>query len=353
MPHSRAVLASAGFTLIACAAAQGQNVVSFDLSGDDADGYLATVNLNQEGNQTLAGISRDPMDPKFFDYPAFINPDLPTNIWIMYVEPYKFGLTYPAELYPNAAGDLVSVGTIRPAADASLPGVTFIDGVTEDADFSIFNVGSIEFDADPVATVGIDTVAPADLTITFDGTEFESVNRTEILPGADLPPFLPSGRSNRNEAANVVLITQLDTSGTGLTFTDGVLTDIDLIINIEVEAVGAAFPPGFGLTVPGTLTIAGDQLAFDADGLDSTPFATDVRLILNRRGTIDAVGSFSVGGSVCLADVNGNGVADPGDFNAWILAFNTQGPGCDQNGNGLCEPGDFNAWILNFNAGCP
>jgi hypothetical protein len=55
----------------------------------------------------------------------------------------------------------------------------------------------------------------------------------------------------------------------------------------------------------------------------------------------------------CLADVNGDGDATPADFSAWINAFNTQGPGCDQNGDGLCTPADFSAWITNFNAGCP
>ncbi len=57
-------------------------------------------------------------------------------------------------------------------------------------------------------------------------------------------------------------------------------------------------------------------------------------------------------GVPCLADTNGDGLVTPADFNAWILAFNTQAPECDQNGDGLCTPGDFNAWILNFNAGC-
>lgn len=55
----------------------------------------------------------------------------------------------------------------------------------------------------------------------------------------------------------------------------------------------------------------------------------------------------------CLADVNGDGVANPADFNAWIFAFNNQTPGCDQNGDSVCDPADFNAWILNFNNGCP
>ncbi|MEL6499469.1 MAG: GC-type dockerin domain-anchored protein [Planctomycetota bacterium] len=54
----------------------------------------------------------------------------------------------------------------------------------------------------------------------------------------------------------------------------------------------------------------------------------------------------------CPADANGDGELSPGDFNAWIIAFNSRSPGCDQNGDGECNPADFNAWILNFNAGC-
>ncbi len=55
----------------------------------------------------------------------------------------------------------------------------------------------------------------------------------------------------------------------------------------------------------------------------------------------------------CFADVNGDGSATPADFNAWIVAFNSQSRACDQNADGLCTPADFNAWIVNFNTGCP
>lgn len=55
---------------------------------------------------------------------------------------------------------------------------------------------------------------------------------------------------------------------------------------------------------------------------------------------------------VCLADTNGDGMLTPADFNAWVLAFNTQAPACDQNNDGLCSPADFNAWVVTFNAGC-
>ncbi|MEO1584144.1 MAG: GC-type dockerin domain-anchored protein [Planctomycetota bacterium] len=55
---------------------------------------------------------------------------------------------------------------------------------------------------------------------------------------------------------------------------------------------------------------------------------------------------------LCRADVNGDTLVTPADFTAWIQAFNTQGPGCDQNGDGFCTPADFTAWVLNFNADC-
>ena len=66
----------------------------------------------------------------------------------------------------------------------------------------------------------------------------------------------------------------------------------------------------------------------------------------------DAIGWDIVTDQPCLPDVNGDGNLTPGDFNAWVLAFNTQSPACDQNGDGQCTPADFNAWVLNFNAGC-
>ncbi len=66
---------------------------------------------------------------------------------------------------------------------------------------------------------------------------------------------------------------------------------------------------------------------------------------------IDAIADVRPG-SVCLADVNGDGTLTPADFSAWIGAFNAQSPPADQNGDGLVTPADFAAWIANYNAGC-
>ncbi|MGP1273340.1 MAG: M12 family metallo-peptidase [Phycisphaerales bacterium] len=56
---------------------------------------------------------------------------------------------------------------------------------------------------------------------------------------------------------------------------------------------------------------------------------------------------------ICLADTNGNGELDPGDFTAWVTAYNAGDvPTADQNGNGSLDPGDFTAWVTNYNAGC-
>ncbi|MGP1273683.1 MAG: reprolysin-like metallopeptidase [Phycisphaerales bacterium] len=55
----------------------------------------------------------------------------------------------------------------------------------------------------------------------------------------------------------------------------------------------------------------------------------------------------------CPPDINGNGVPDPGDFTAWVTAYNAGDLIADQNQNGVLDPGDFTAWVTNYNAGCP
>ena len=51
------------------------------------------------------------------------------------------------------------------------------------------------------------------------------------------------------------------------------------------------------------------------------------------------------------ADVNENGVVEPGDFGAWVAAFNAGDLRADANQSGVVEPGDFGAWVNAFNLG--
>ncbi|MEO1717462.1 MAG: hypothetical protein AAFR76_10155 [Planctomycetota bacterium] len=62
--------------------------------------------------------------------------------------------------------------------------------------------------------------------------------------------------------------------------------------------------------------------------------------------------NLEVGGPARLcADQNGDGMINPGDFNAWVLNFNGGNLLADTNQNGVNDPGDFNAWVLAFNQG--
>ncbi len=66
-------------------------------------------------------------------------------------------------------------------------------------------------------------------------------------------------------------------------------------------------------------------------------------------------GQSFIGDSDCC-DINQNYICDPGDFTAWIDAFNGSLPTCDVNQDGQCSPADFTAWVNAYNnsiAGTP
>ncbi|MEO0512564.1 MAG: hypothetical protein AAF108_06660 [Planctomycetota bacterium] len=338
------------FAVLWTATAGGQGQVEIPLSGIDGDGYFATVGFNQEGNQTLAGISPDPTDPKFFDYPAYVNPLNPANIFIMYVEPYRFGLAYPDLLHPTGLNSFESVGELRPLSEAGEAGVTFVEGATEDQDFNDFAIGSILFDAALVTGVGTEVVPPSAIVFTLDGSEFESTNRTEIISGADFPPFGPSGRSNRNEAANSVTLQASGSSGVGLTFQAGLLTSIELVAEADVVSEGVAFAgSGFGFVADGELVFSGREFCFDIDGQSTTPIGSNVRLILNRSGSPDAIGTFVVPGA-CPADFDGSGTAGAADALAVLSAINNGA--AEYTGDGDVDFFDLVRFLRSFDEGC-
>ncbi len=298
-----------------------------DLVGNDGDGYLAVVGANQEPNQSLDDISRDPNSPKFFDYPAYINPQTSANIYILSVEPYRFGLSYPDPLHPTGPGAFAPVGTLQ---STGTPGATFIEGVNEDADFADFDLGTLEYEDDTLTGVGVESLGVDALTLNLVTTDFNATNRTEILAGADVPPFGPAGRSNRNELATDVRILVNELQGDGLSFEDGLLTSLDFVADITVTVFGAATTqaipdpsPSLGLSVDGTLTFEGNTFAFAVDGQDSVGPFDDVRIVLNRSGSIP------LGVAGLPGDYDASGQVEQGDLDLvlqnWGIDTGTNG----------------------------
>jgi hypothetical protein len=122
-------------------------------------------------------------------------------------------------------------------------------------------------------------------------------------------------------------------------------------------------------------SVGGEPTGFVAawDGTDWTTFDGGNDIIWTSAGFNDGSGdSLFVGGnmttiggetvsrvakyrcgSVCVADVNGDGELNGLDFGAWLGAFNAGLPTADQNGDGVVNGLDFGAWLAGFNAGCP
>ena len=88
-------------------------------------------------------------------------------------------------------------------------------------------------------------------------------------------------------------------------------------------------------------TFSFDELVFSTNSIPLVSFLVDNVVVETPSA------------AVCLPDVNNDGIVSPADFSAWVAAFNTMAPGCDQNGDGVCSPADFSAWVANYNVGCP
>lgn len=261
---------------------------SVNLSGSDADGYFAIVGFNAE---PITEPSTIPTDPKFFDYPRYDDPqnidnepEDPVIVFFMSVEPYRFNLSYPNPLHPTGPGVFEDVES------------SFTEGLSEDADFSQFNIGTITYDENDITGVGQEVIDAANINMSLSGADFRSTNRTD-LPGTmeDVPPFGPEGRTNFNEFANTVSLDWSNITGNGLTFQDGVLVSIDFSVTVSLNVTQAAFNgtilEGIPSTVTGNLNFSGNTFQFEIDEQTTLGSIPDIRLILNRTGTIDAVQS--------------------------------------------------------------
>ena len=108
--------------------------------------------------------------------------------------------------------------------------------------------------------------------------------------------------------------------------------------------------------------LEGTAIGLESQATRMTDFNNGNGLGLYVTGGFDAAGPHatnrialwsSCSQNICLPDTNHDGILSPADFSAWVAAYNSQSPKCDQNGDGSCTPADFSSWVLNYNTGCP
>jgi len=182
------------------------------------------------------------------------------------------GATYPDPLHPTGPGTLESV-------------TGFVDGINPDADFSSFDIGTVGYDDLLLTGTGVETIDPSGFSLALDASDFDP----------------DPARFPLNEFPIEFTLDATSVSGTGLTFEDGTLTSIDFVADVTLGSLalrGSFSGPDYF----GTLTFAGGAFAFDIDGIaDVLSFAQNVRVFVNRSGTVAAVPELQLAALVALA----------------------------------------------------
>jgi len=253
------------------------HAASISLSGSDGTGYLA------------ATIKSWTTPPTTSSYPYYWDPDIVLDggavgaYRTIAANPLSASSVYPMENETDNAGN---------------PYVIENKTVT-DADFNIFSLGAIDYDDSGLTNTGVEVINVSELTLTLTSDEFDSYNS---------PHNNPAGPSVGDFAFGYDL-TASGFSGTGLTFTDGVLTSIDLQADLDVDArftngttINLPLSPGYSQLA--SFNISGNQLWYDFDQdepIQSSPLgAIDARLMITRGGTLDAVAVIPVPAAVWL-----------------------------------------------------
>lgn len=224
---------------------------SIDLAGPDGSGTLSLSNVKgwASAEAALAGL------PSF----AYFQNES-TGIWTSIVAlPLSADAVYAEEATATVYNKTVTA-----------------------ADYATFSAGAIDYDDSALTGSGTETIAAGALAFSFNNAGFSPLG-SAYNSGSG---FGNAGWSYTIAASNV--------SGSGLTFTDGVLSSIDLTADISVTVLFAGMLP-FTSTYDGQLTIAGNQYAFDLDVTQDNVepvfvgAVSDTRMVFNRAGSIAAV----------------------------------------------------------------
>ena len=241
------------------------------------------------------------------------------------------------------------------------------DVANTDTQLGAFNVdilfsenGGASFDfvlASATSNDGSETVAlPNIITnngrvmVRATGLSFFDMNSAPIT--VDVPPepvviTYPNGvPTELDEAVDTDILINID-PGTFTLDTDELFMLYSVNFNVPFNRVDLA-PQGGGNYIATLPAGACDDEFFFNIHVNTTTGPE----ILDPFDALNPYSATVVCDSECLADVNGDGMVTPTDFTAWVGAFNSNAPECDQNGDGMCTPTDFTAWVGNYNAGC-
>jgi hypothetical protein len=227
------------------------------LTASDAKGFLSIVNVNNEAVEPNSSVAKS----KDFDYPYYFDSTLgASGLWVMVVAEK---LSAQSRYVQETEGMTIKNKTVTDEG--------FADGV----------LGTITYDGALVGPSGKSTIAPDAFVLTLSADDYSPLNKP---------------RNVNNEFAWTYQITPSNIAGTGLTFTDGVLSRIDITADIKVDVLFMGAPQGRfnpGFSQVAALEVSENRFAFSFDVTEAQTTLLgpmeNARVELNRTGTIDAV----------------------------------------------------------------
>ena len=303
-------------------------IVSIELAGP-ATGFVAINNFKNSSTQN--GIEGNDMSGVFNpnhnglpEYPNFQIPDGFTNggVWSAIIASPQ-----------SSASDYASIFSSEFYADTAL---TVNNQTITQPDFDTLSAGEIAYDGSVVSSTGISTIPVSELSIDFNtfawdgnitpaqtGDARSSFDASYASPKDPImiSPFSPvytpyNDGSGSGNAQVFYQISLSNVAGNGLTFTDGLLTDMDIQGDVLIELFVAPFfgGPFGGAEFTGTFSASGLSYEFDVAGTAGLAIFSGINLIMNRRGGVAPPDSFAVSASVDGG--NGSVSCDP----AFVLA---------------------------------
>jgi len=152
----------------------------------------------------------------------------------------------------------------------------------------------------------------------------------------------PNGGESFTPAANITLRWNTDD--------DVAVSNVDVLLSTDG---GATFP----ITIASAVSA---YTGFDGNRSWTVPdlYSTRCRVKVVARDASANTGfdisdqNFTINGTGCPSDYNGDGFVSGDDFDAFVLAFEAGEPGADFNGDNFVSGDDFDGFVLAFEAGC-